>query len=59
MICENKQLTKYVIYLTQVTVTDGSFGGLDGLDPSISWSAESSSGDVDLEVSLFLMKTRD
>lgn len=37
-----------------VTVTDGSFAGLDGLDPSISWSAESSSGDVDLEYGIDL-----
>lgn len=32
-----------------IQVKDGSFGGLDGLDPSISWSGSSSSGDVDLE----------
>jgi len=32
-----------------VTVSDGSFAGLDGLDPTISWSSESSSGDVSLE----------
>lgn len=32
-----------------VTVSDGSFAGLDGLDPSISWTGESSSGDIDLE----------
>jgi len=32
-----------------LTVSDGCFAGLDGLDPSISWSGETSSGDVDLE----------
>jgi len=32
-----------------VTVSDGSFAGLDGLDPTISWSSGSSSGDVELE----------
>jgi len=32
-----------------ITVSDGSFAGLDGLDPSISWSGSSSSGEVDLE----------
>lgn len=37
-----------------VTVSDGSFAGLDGLDPSISWSGESSSGDVDLEYGIDL-----
>jgi hypothetical protein len=32
-----------------ISVKDGSFGGLDGLDPTLSWSSSSSSGDVDLE----------
>lgn len=32
-----------------ISVQDGSYGGLDGLDPSLSWSSSSSSGDVDLE----------
>jgi len=32
-----------------VTVSDGSFGGIDGLDPTINWSGSSSTGDVDLE----------
>jgi len=32
-----------------IKVSDGSFAGLDGLDPSISWSSSSSSGDIDLE----------
>lgn len=37
-----------------VTVSDGSFAGLDGLDPSVSWSGESKSGDVDLEYGIDL-----
>lgn len=32
-----------------LTVSDGKFADLDGLDPSISWSGESAAGDVDLE----------
>jgi hypothetical protein len=32
-----------------ISVQDGSYGGLDGLDPSLSWSSSSSSGDVELE----------
>lgn len=32
-----------------ISVQDGTYGGLDGLDPSLSWSSSSSSGDVDLE----------
>lgn len=32
-----------------ITVSDGSFAGLDGLDPSISWSGETATGDIDLE----------
>jgi hypothetical protein len=32
-----------------ISVKDGSFGGLDGLDPTLSWSSSSNSGDVDLE----------
>mmetsp|Transcript_15709 Transcript_15709/g.23225 ORF Transcript_15709/g.23225 Transcript_15709/m.23225 type:complete len:264 (-) Transcript_15709:399-1190(-) len=35
-----------------ISVQDGSFGGLDGLDPTLSWSTAASSGDVDLEVGL-------
>jgi len=31
-----------------VQVRDGSFAGLDGLDPSVSWSGSSSSEDMDL-----------
>mmetsp|Transcript_30898 Transcript_30898/g.92613 ORF Transcript_30898/g.92613 Transcript_30898/m.92613 type:complete len:246 (-) Transcript_30898:10-747(-) len=33
----------------QINVRDGSFDDLGGLDPTLSWSASSSSGDVDLE----------
>jgi len=32
-----------------ISLSDGSFAGLDGLDPSISWSGQSSSGDIELE----------
>lgn len=32
-----------------LTVSDGKFADLGGLDPSISWSGESAAGDVDLE----------
>jgi hypothetical protein len=31
-----------------ISVRDGNFDGLDGLDPSISWEGSSSSGDLDL-----------
>mmetsp|Transcript_46346 Transcript_46346/g.112340 ORF Transcript_46346/g.112340 Transcript_46346/m.112340 type:complete len:308 (+) Transcript_46346:101-1024(+) len=31
-----------------ISVRDGNFDGLDGLDPSISWEGSSNSGDVDL-----------
>jgi len=32
-----------------ISVQDGSFAGLDAVDPSISWSGSSKSGDVDIE----------
>jgi len=31
-----------------ISVKDGSFDGLDGLDPTLTWEASSSSGEVDL-----------
>jgi hypothetical protein len=31
-----------------ISVRDGKFDGLDGLDPTLNWSGSSSSGDVDL-----------
>jgi len=31
-----------------ISVRDGNFDGLDGLDPTISWEGEANSGDVDL-----------
>jgi hypothetical protein len=34
--------------LLQISVRDGSFDGLDGLDPTLKWEASSSSGDVEL-----------
>lgn len=46
------QLTIMFFNQIQVTVSDGSFGGIDGLDPTINWSGSSSTGDVDLEVRL-------
>lgn len=33
-----------------VQVRDGNFDGLDGLDPSLTWSSATTSGDYDLEV---------
>mmetsp|Transcript_21637 Transcript_21637/g.45130 ORF Transcript_21637/g.45130 Transcript_21637/m.45130 type:complete len:264 (-) Transcript_21637:123-914(-) len=33
-----------------IQVRDGSFDGLDGLDPSLTWSSSTKSGDYDLEV---------
>mmetsp|Transcript_110578 Transcript_110578/g.309080 ORF Transcript_110578/g.309080 Transcript_110578/m.309080 type:complete len:308 (+) Transcript_110578:115-1038(+) len=32
-----------------ISVRDGNFDGLDGLDPTINWSGSSSSGDVNLD----------
>lgn len=32
-----------------ISVTDGSFDGVDGLDPTLNWSGSSSAGDMDLE----------
>ena len=32
----------------QISVRDGSFDGLDGLDPTISWENSVKSGDLDL-----------
>jgi hypothetical protein len=37
-----------------ITVSDGNFAGIDGLDPSISWSGESKTGDVDIEYGIDL-----
>lgn len=34
--------------MTQISVRDGQFKGLDGLDPTISWSDSSSAGDLDI-----------
>jgi hypothetical protein len=31
-----------------ISITDGNFDGVDGLDPTLTWSGESSAGDVDL-----------
>ena len=33
----------------QISVKDGSAGGLDGIDPTLSWSTSSASGDLNLE----------
>jgi len=35
-------------YLLQVSIKDGSFDGLEGLDPTVSWSDSTKSGDLDL-----------
>lgn len=32
-----------------ISVTDGSFDGVDGLDPTLNWSGSSSAGDMDIE----------
>jgi hypothetical protein len=32
-----------------ISVSDGSFDGVDGLDPTLNWSGSSSAGDMDLE----------
>lgn len=32
-----------------ISVSDGNFDGVDGLDPTLSWSGSSSSGDMDIE----------
>jgi hypothetical protein len=32
-----------------ISVTDGNFDGVDGLDPTLTWSGSSSAGDVDLD----------
>lgn len=32
-----------------ISVRDGKFDGLDGLDPTVNWSGSSSSGDIDLD----------
>jgi len=32
-----------------ISVTDGSFDGVDGLDPTLTWSGSSSAGDVNLD----------
>ena len=32
----------------QISVRDGQFNGLDGLDPTVSWSDSSSAGDLDI-----------
>ena len=33
----------------QISVHDGSFDGLDGLDPTLSWEGSASPGDIDLD----------
>lgn len=35
--------------MSQISVRDGKFDGLDGLDPTINWSGSASSGDVNLD----------
>ena len=35
-------------HLLQISVRDGQFKGLDGLDPTLSWSDSTSTGDLDL-----------
>ena len=37
------------MFQLQINVQDGSFADLGGLDPSLTWSASTSSGDVDIE----------
>eukprot|EP00429_Kryptoperidinium_foliaceum_P076922 CAMPEP_0176225024 /NCGR_PEP_ID=MMETSP0121_2-20121125/21552_1 /TAXON_ID=160619 /ORGANISM="Kryptoperidinium foliaceum, Strain CCMP 1326" /LENGTH=57 /DNA_ID=CAMNT_0017564287 /DNA_START=49 /DNA_END=219 /DNA_ORIENTATION=- len=32
-----------------ISLRDGNFDGLDGLDPTVNWSGSSSSGDVNLD----------
>jgi len=32
-----------------ISIKDGSYGGLDGLDPTLKWSDSTSSGDMDIE----------
>lgn len=34
--------------LVQISVRDGSFDGLDGLDPTLSWQSSSKAGDLDI-----------
>jgi hypothetical protein len=34
---------------SKISVTDGNFDGVDGLDPTLSWSGSSSAGDIDLD----------
>ena len=45
-------LCKYLISsfccFSQISIKDGSFNGLDGLDPTVSWSDSTKSGDLDL-----------
>eukprot|EP00566_Odontella_aurita_P021289 CAMPEP_0113537954 /NCGR_PEP_ID=MMETSP0015_2-20120614/7108_1 /TAXON_ID=2838 /ORGANISM="Odontella" /LENGTH=219 /DNA_ID=CAMNT_0000437497 /DNA_START=363 /DNA_END=1019 /DNA_ORIENTATION=+ /assembly_acc=CAM_ASM_000160 len=43
------QMMWFLYNVQQINVRDGSFDDLGGLDPTLSWSASSSSGDVDLE----------
>jgi len=38
----------FVLVNLQISVRDGKFDGLDGLDPTISWENSASSGDLDL-----------
>lgn len=35
-----------------ISIKDGSAGGLDGIDPTLTWSSSSKSGDLDLEFGL-------
>ena len=46
----NNYLTLYLrSKLLQINVQDGNFADLGGLDPSLSWSASTTSGDVEIE----------
>lgn len=40
---------QYFAFAYQINVQDGNYADLGGLDPSLAWSASSSSGDIDIE----------
>jgi len=40
--------TSFIYIILQVSIKDGSFDGLEGLDPTVSWSDSTKSGDLDL-----------
>lgn len=40
-----------------ITVSDGSFAGLGGFDPAVTWSGKSKTGDIDLEYGVDLAAT--